>query len=157
MTHVYSCTLCHTLFIKVSVNNNKSFTLNKQTFMHLIYCLLCQFSVLLSCVECEMKRGILDCCKHDCYRLNHNNSINSATCVCLVVLQNPNNSFTALTYLTLVHLLDIFNIACVYANCIHFGSGVYFNIPPSFPLINLFYTRYKKVNHSASFGQKCLH
>ncbi len=41
------------------------------------------------------------------------------------------------------------NFACVNANCINFGSGVYlywyFNIPPSFPLINLFYTRYNKI------------
>ncbi len=47
-----------------------------------------------------------------------------------------------------------YKFACVYANCKYFGSGVYFhwnfNIPPSFPLINLFYTRYKKVNHSAA-------
>ncbi len=53
------------------------------------------------------------------------------------------------------------NFACVNANCIHFGSVVYFywncNIPPSFPLINIFYTRYNKVKHSAPFGQKCPH
>ncbi len=60
-----------------------------------------------------------------------------------------------------VHLFIFDNFACVNANCINFGSGVYFywnfNIPPSFPLLNLFYTRYKKVNHSAPFGQKCPH
>lgn len=41
VTHVYSCILCHMLFIKVSVNNKKCFSLNKETFMHLIYCLFC--------------------------------------------------------------------------------------------------------------------
>ncbi len=44
------------------------------------------------------------------------------------------------------------NFACVNANCIHLGSGVYFswnfNIPPSFPLIHLFCTRYKKNSSS---------
>ncbi len=49
----------------------------------------------------------------------------------------------------------------VNANCIHLGSGVYFywncNITPSFTLINIFYTRYNKVKHSAPFGQKCPH
>ncbi len=47
---------------------------------------------------------------------------------------------------------------CVYANCINFGSGVYFywnfNIPPSFPLINLFYTRYKKIVPLSAFWTK---
>ncbi len=55
----------------------------------------------------------------------------------------------------------IYNFAYVNANCIHFGSGVYFywnfNIPPSFTLINIFYTRYNKVKRSAPFGQKCPH
>ncbi len=50
----------------------------------------------------------------------------------------------------------IYNFACVNANCINFGSGVYFywnfNIPPS---LNLFYTRYTKLLHSGPFGQKC--
>ncbi len=67
------------------------------------------------------------------------------------------------TFWTFLSILVFFyyNFACVYANCINFGSDVYFywnfNIPPSFPLINLFCTRYKKVNHSAPFGQKCPH
>ncbi len=49
----------------------------------------------------------------------------------------------------------IYICACVNANCINFDSGVYFywnfNIPPSFPLINLFYTRYKKSEPLGTF------
>ncbi len=46
----------------------------------------------------------------------------------------------------------------VNANCINFGSGVYFywnfNIPPSFPLINLFYTLYTKIVPLSTFWTK---
>ncbi len=48
-------------------------------------------------------------------------------------------------YICICVYIYVYNFACVNANCIHFGSGVYFywniNIPPSFPLINVFYTR----------------
>ncbi len=50
------------------------------------------------------------------------------------------------------------NFACVNANCINFGSGVYFywnfNIPPSFPFRNLFCTRYKKIVPLCTFWTK---
>ncbi len=80
----------------------------------------------------------------------------------VLALKDPQNKVVFVTVILLkcltlvqpfVHFSFVFfdNFACVYANCINLVSGVYFywnfNIPPSFPLINLFCTRYKKVNH----------
>ncbi len=61
------------------------------------------------------------------------------------------------TFVSILVVFYFYNFACVNANCINLGSGVYFywnfNISPSCPLINLFYTRYNKVKLSA----KCPH
>ncbi len=63
--------------------------------------------------------------------------------------EKRNPSALLWTFLSILVLFIYLNFACVYANCIQFDSGVYFywncNIPPSFPLINIFYTRYIKV------------
>ncbi len=73
-------------------------------------------------------------------------------------------SFIYIYIYTYIYIYIIF-FSSVNANYMHFGSGVYFywnfNIPPSFPLISLFYTRYKKVNQvpfvQVPFGQKYPH